>query len=163
VTSSLTKAYGLGGLRCGWILAEPELAKKIWRLNDLFDVIPAHPAETLSVVALKRLVQVSVHARAILEANRPLARRFLESRDDLECAVPQFGTVMFPRLKTGSVARLCSILREKYATAVVPGEFFEMPGHFRLGIGCDPEMFAGGIERLGEALDDLASNESAES
>ena len=46
-TTSLTKAYGLSGLRCGWILAEPELAKKMWRLNDLFGNIPAHPAERL--------------------------------------------------------------------------------------------------------------------
>ena len=36
VTSSLTKAYGLSGVRCGWILAERELAKRMWRINDLF-------------------------------------------------------------------------------------------------------------------------------
>ena len=51
-TSSLTKAYGLSGLRCGWILAAPALAERMWRLNDLFGVMPAHPAELISVVAL---------------------------------------------------------------------------------------------------------------
>jgi aspartate/methionine/tyrosine aminotransferase len=53
VTSSLTKAYGLSGLRCGWILAEPELAESMRRLNDLFCVIPPHSAELLSVIALR--------------------------------------------------------------------------------------------------------------
>jgi hypothetical protein len=51
VTSSLTKAYGLSGLRCGWILAAPELAHRIWRLNDLFAATAAHPAECMSVMA----------------------------------------------------------------------------------------------------------------
>ncbi|HVG18473.1 MAG TPA: pyridoxal phosphate-dependent aminotransferase, partial [Blastocatellia bacterium] len=51
VTASLTKVYGLSGLRCGWALAEPLLAKKMWRLNDLFGVIPSHAAERLSVIA----------------------------------------------------------------------------------------------------------------
>ena len=54
-TSSLTKAFGLSGLRCGWIVAEPELAQRIWRLNNLFGVMAAHPAERLSVVALEQL------------------------------------------------------------------------------------------------------------
>jgi hypothetical protein len=47
VTGSLTKAYGLSGLRCGWILADPELTRRIWRINDLFGVIPAHPADSI--------------------------------------------------------------------------------------------------------------------
>lgn len=153
VTSSLTKAYGLSGLRCGWILAEPDLARRIWRLNDLFDVIPAHSAERLSVVALKRLVQISVRARALLEENRALVYEFLDSREDLECVRPDFGTVVFPRLKSGNVDELCARLREKYDATVVPGRFFEMPEHFRLGIGGETEMLVAGLERLGAALD----------
>jgi aspartate/methionine/tyrosine aminotransferase len=156
VTSSLTKAYGLSGLRCGWILAEPALAEKIWRLNDLFEVIPAHSAERLSVVALKRLVQIAVRARALLEANRPLVDRFLHSRVDLEYVKPEFGTVVFPRLVSGKVNQLCNLLREHYETTVVPGRFFEMPDHFRLGIGGETEALAAGLERLGAALDRLA-------
>ncbi|MGA2262883.1 MAG: aminotransferase class I/II-fold pyridoxal phosphate-dependent enzyme [Acidobacteriota bacterium] len=153
VTSSLTKAYGLSGLRCGWILAEPELAKKIWRLHDLFEVIPAHSAERLSVVALKRLVNIAVRARALLEVNRPLVDRFLSSRADLDYVRPEFGTVVFPRLKNAKVDQLCTLLREKYETTVVPGRFFEMPDHFRLGIGGETEMLAMGLERLAAALD----------
>ncbi len=155
-TSSLTKAYGLSGLRCGWALAEAPLAKKMWRLNDLFGVIPAHPAERLSVIALANLERIARRAKALLETNRPLLNRFLDSRDDIEAVRPRFGTVAFPRLKRGSVDALCALLREKYETTIVPGHFFEMPEHFRIGIGCDSEMLAAGLERLGAALDEIA-------
>lgn len=155
-TGSLTKAYGLSGLRCGWILAEPELANRIWRLNDLFANVPAHPAECLSVIALKKLDAIAARTRALLERNRPLLNRFLDSRDDLETIRPGFGTVVAPKVRHGRVDELCSLLREKYETSVVPGVFFEMPDHIRIGIACDPEMLAGGLERLGAGLDELA-------
>ncbi len=154
-TSSLTKAYGLSGLRCGWILAEPELASRIWRLNDLFGNIPAHPAERLSVIALANLDSIRDRARTLLQRNRLLLDGFLDSRDDLEAVRPPFGTVVFPKVKQARVDELCSLLREKYETSVVPGKFFEMPDHIRLGIGCDSEMLGGGLERLGAALDEL--------
>ncbi|HKP87608.1 MAG TPA: pyridoxal phosphate-dependent aminotransferase [Blastocatellia bacterium] len=154
-TSSLTKAYGLSGLRAGWVLAEASLAKKIWRLNDLFGVIPAHPAERLTVVALADLDRIGARAKGLLETNRPLLNRFLDSRDDIEAVRPEFGTVVSPRLKRGSVDELCALLREKYETSVVPGRFFEMPEHFRIGIGCDREMLSAGLERLGAALDEI--------
>jgi aspartate/methionine/tyrosine aminotransferase len=155
-TSSLTKAFGLSGLRCGWIVAEPELAQRIWRLNDLFGVMAAHPAERLSVVALEQLDGVAQFAERRLTKNRELAYRFLDSRDDLEAFRPDFGTIVFPRLKAGSSERLCALLGEKYETSVVPGSFFEMPNHFRMGFGGDSEVFESGLERLGAALDDIS-------
>ncbi len=154
-TASLTKGYGLSGLRCGWILAEPDLAKRIWRLNDLFGNIAAHPAERLSVVALSKLGTIADRARALLQRNRPLLDSFLDSRDDLETVRPGFGTVVAPRVRGGRVEELCSLLREKYDTTVVPGKFFEMPDHIRIGIACDSEMLAGGLGCLGAALDEL--------
>ncbi len=152
-TSSLTKAFGLSGLRCGWIVAEPELAEKIWRLNDLFGVMPAHPAEKLSVIALEQLPEIAAGARALLNNNRAVVFDFLDTRAELEAVRPEFGTIVFPRLKQGSVDQLCAVLREEYETSVVPGRFFEMPDHFRLGFGNDPEMLKEGLVRLGSALD----------
>jgi len=154
-TSSLTKAFGLSGLRCGWIVAEPEMAWRIWRINDLFGVMAAHPAERLSVVALEQLDGIAARAQARLTKNRALAYRFLDARDDLEAIRPDFGTIVFPRLKQGTAACLCSVLQEKYETSVVPGSFFEMPNHFRIGFGGDSEVLEGGLERLGAALDEL--------
>src|SRR5207248_9529456 len=55
VTSSLTKVYGVSGLRCGWILVQPELAWKMKRLNDLYSATAVYPGELPSVAAFKHL------------------------------------------------------------------------------------------------------------
>ncbi|MGI8837525.1 MAG: pyridoxal phosphate-dependent aminotransferase [Pyrinomonadaceae bacterium] len=154
-TSSLTKAFGLSGLRCGWIVAEPELAREIWLLNDLFGVNAAHPAERLSVCAFQQLDKIAAKAQALLEKNRTLLNEFLNTRDDLETVRSESGTIMFPRLTTGNSEGLCRLLREKYETSVVPGIFFEMPAHFRVGLGGSTEVLIAGLERLGKALDEL--------
>jgi len=135
VTSSLTKAFGLSGLRCGWVLARPELARRIWRLNDLFAATAAHPAERMSVMAFDHLAQFRERACALLNTNRALLNAFLDSRADLECFRPPAGTVVFPRLPNGDSEAFVQLLREKYETSVVPGTFFESPRHFRLGVG----------------------------
>ena len=156
-TSSLTKAYGLSGLRCGWILAEPELARRIWRLHDIFGGIPAHPAERLSVLALGHLDRIKARAQALLDANRQVVNQFLDSRGDLESFRPPFGTVISPRLRFSDVDYFCSLLREKYETSVVPGRCFEMPEHIRIGIGIPTDTLKAGLERLGAALDEMAA------
>jgi aspartate/methionine/tyrosine aminotransferase len=156
VTSSLTKAYGLSGLRCGWILAAAGLATRMRRLNDIFGAVSPFPADQLSLVALENLPKIAARAKAILEPNRLLLKEFLDSRKDLQAARSDFATTAFPRLPGAGVDELCAILREKYQTSVVPGEFFEMPDHFRIGICCETEQLKTGLERLGAALDELA-------
>ena len=127
----------------------------MWRLNDLFAATPVHAGERLSVIALKQLPAIAARARTRLDKHRQLLNQFLDSRDDLEAIRPQFGSIMFPRVKQGTAAGLCSLLREKYETSVVPGSFFEMTDHFRIGMGGDSETFTEGLDRLGRALDDL--------
>jgi aspartate/methionine/tyrosine aminotransferase len=155
-TNSLTKVYGLSGLRCGWVLAEPELAKRLWLLNDLFGVIPAHAAERLSCIALEHLGEIAEHARRLLETNRQVLNDFFNSRGDLDWIRQEYGTVSFPRLQQGSADSLCASLAEKYETSVVPGRFFEMPQHFRIGIGGETATLIEGLERLGRAFDELS-------
>ena len=156
VTSSLTKVFGLSGLRCGWIIADPTVANKIWRLNDLFVAMNAHAAERLSVVALQQLDKFTARAQSLLEKNRRLVFEFLDAHDQLEVVRPPFGTIVFPRVKPGTADKLCDLLREKYETSVVPGRFFEMPAHFRLGLGGDSETLSEGLQRLGSALEEMA-------
>ena len=156
-TNSLTKVYGLSGLRCGWVLAEPALAKKLWYLNDLFGVIPAHVAERLSCIALEHLDEIAAHARHLLETNRRLLNAFFNARDEIDWMPLEFGTVAFPRLKNGSVDALCALLLEKYETSIVPGKFFDMPQHFRIGIAGETAMLAEALARLGKALFDISA------
>jgi len=154
-TSSLTKGYGLSGLRCGWILAEPELCQRLWRLKDIFDGVGPHPTERLSVVALEQLPRVAERAQRILGNNRASLNQFLDGREDLQAVRTDFGTTSFPLLRHGSVEDLYDLLNQKYETAIVPGRFFEMPQHVRIGICCEPEDFTKGLERLGAALNEL--------
>ena len=150
----MTKGYGLSGLRCGWVLAEPELAQRMWHLNDVFAATPVHPGELLSVLALDKLERVAARAQQLLETNRRAVNAFLDSRRGLRCFRPSFGTVVFPKLRKGNAEEFCSLLREKYETSVVSGQFFEMPKHFRVGLGGAAEMTAEGLRRLGCALDE---------
>jgi len=154
-TNSLTKVYGLSGLRCGWILAEPALAERMWRLNDLFGVNQAHPAERLACVAFDHLDQVIGDNPAMLERNRNLFNALVGGRDDLHCAPAEHGITAFPRWAGGDTQRLDDHLREHYDTAVVPGCWFEMPDHFRVGFGLETNEFEEAVSRLASALDDL--------
>ena len=154
-TSSLTKGYGLSGLRCGWILTEPELARRMRLLHDIFGALAPHPAERLSVVALSKLPKFAARAKRILKSNRAVLNEFLDSREDLKAVRTESGTTSFPQLLKGRVEDLCDLLTEKYDTAVVPGRFFESPQHFRIGMCAEPQLFSEGVQRLGAALDEL--------
>ena len=156
VTSSLTKVYGLNGLRCGWVFAEPALAERMWRLTELFVGHGAMAAERLGVIALENLETIAARSRGMLDANRDALNGFYRTRAGLEWTEHRFGTISFPRLRQGTAAPLCRLLEAKYDTAVVDGAFFEMPEHFRIALGAEPELFAEGLRRLGLALDDLS-------
>jgi aspartate/methionine/tyrosine aminotransferase len=152
VTSSLTKVYGLSGLRCGWILAEPDLARVMWRLNDLFGSIPAHPAELLSVVAFEHLDYIRERSKKIVEADRAVLREFLATQEAVSAPPTEFGTTAILHLANGNAEDFLTRLRTEYETSAVPGRFFGLPNHFRIGMGVDSEMFRQGLQRISQAL-----------
>jgi aspartate/methionine/tyrosine aminotransferase len=98
---------------------------------------------------------ILARARGILDANRRVWHAFLDGRDDLDAERAPIGTTSFPRVLAGDADRLCTILRERYETSLVPGRFFGAPEHVRLGLCGDPATFAEGVQRLGAALGDL--------
>jgi hypothetical protein len=157
VTTSLTKVYGLGGLRCGWILAEPNLARDLWRLNDLFSSNLPHPAERLSVIALQNLDHVRKRSRAILEKDHVALNDFLAHQKMLSAAQSEFGTCAALCLADGNVDEFVTRLLAEQDTLAVPGRFFEMPNHFRIGMGVDSEMFREGLRRIGQTLETMAA------
>ena len=152
VTSSLTKAYGLSGLRCGWILAPPALAERMRRLNDLFGVAPPHIAERLAMVALARLEALRDRANGLLDANRAAYREILGEHPALDQVVFDQGTTVFPRLRAGDGDSLFNRVTERFETSVVPGRFFGRSDYIRVGLGADTMMTRAGLERLAAAL-----------
>jgi len=157
-TNSLTKSYGLSGLRCGWILSAPDVAERIRRTGDVVDGTGSIVAERLAVVAFKHLDHLLHRSLTLLAANQPILKRFLDSRTDLEWA-PSGGTVIFPRLKrvTDTTAFAERLLSAR-DTAVVPGRFFQAPAHVRIGFGGPTETLRRGLEVIADALDDIAES-----
>ncbi len=148
VTSSLTKIYGLSGLRCGWILAEPDLARAMWRLNDLFAATSVHPGELLSVAAFQHLDRIREKARRVVEADRAVLNAFLDRHPEIAAARTTYGTTAFLGLRNGDAEPFLDRLRAEYETSAVPGRFFGVPDHFRIGMGVNSEMFAEGLRRI---------------
>jgi aspartate/methionine/tyrosine aminotransferase len=154
-TNSLTKVYGLSGIRCGWILAEPMLAERMWRLNELFGVAQVHAGERLGCFALAHLAEIAAGTADRLARNRALANAFFAGRNDVQCAPMVHGITAFPRLLRGDPEPLDALLRTRFDTGIVPGRWFEMPDHFRIGVGGPTQIVEEGLARLGAALDAL--------
>ncbi|MEO8432796.1 MAG: pyridoxal phosphate-dependent aminotransferase [Acidobacteriota bacterium] len=155
-TSSLTKAYGLSALRCGWALASPPVAERLRRARDIVDGSGSIPAERLSELALRRLPALRARAARILTANRALWRAFV-GRTGLAVIEPA-GTVAFPRLPDGSDgAAFARRLLEEDGVAVAPGAFFGSPAHFRVAIGGDTARLEEGLAAIARRLGRPAS------
>ena len=157
-TNSLTKCYGLSGLRCGWILAEPALAERLWRMNELFGVAQPHADERLACIALAHLGEIAAGRDARLEANRARVNAVFAARPEIDCPPLEQGITAFPRLVGLDVDALHRLLLETYETSIVPGRWFEAPDHFRLGYGGPTEIVEAGLERIERALDELAGS-----
>jgi aspartate/methionine/tyrosine aminotransferase len=91
--------------------------------------------------------------KSMLDANRRLLRDFLLAREDLDYFWPEYGTIVFPRLKSGDVDSLCKMLRDDFETKVVPGSFFENPDRVRMGVGAPTELVRAALHRFGSGLD----------
>ncbi len=152
-TSSLTKAYGLGGLRCGWILCAPELAERMRRLHDLFGAAGSMPSDSLALAAFRQLDLLLERTRAIMEPNQYLVRNFLAAHEEfLDYVLPKHSMIVFPRLKHFTESQALHDLLRRYETSVVPGKFFEEPQHFRLGFAVKPADVETGLGFLSQAL-----------
>lgn len=152
-TNSLTKSYGLSGLRCGWIISAPEVVQRIRRARDIVDGTGSIIAERLAVVAFQHIDSLLKRSTEILATNGAIVRAFLRSRAELDW-VAAAGTVVFPRLRgiADSSAFTERLLFER-DTAVVPGRFFQAPEHFRIGIGGRTDTLRAGLDALAAALD----------
>jgi aspartate/methionine/tyrosine aminotransferase len=153
VISSLTKVFGLGGLRCGWILAPPELAKRMRRIIDYINVAGVFIGEKISAQIFDQIDSIREKNKETLKKNMSMIANFIKEEDKLSWVEPAGGVVCFPRVEAGlSGDELASILLEKYETSVVPGSFFEAPQHFRIGFGVSPDTLTRGLENIKKVL-----------
>lgn len=151
-TASLTKSYGLAGLRSGWAVASIEVAERLRRTRDVVDNAGSGPADLLAAHAFTHLSRLSARARAILGPNVDAMRDFLGRHPQLEVAAPPGSSVVFPRLRgVADAAPFVARLLED-GVAVAPGRFFDAPAHFRVSLAGAPDALAAGLERLSARL-----------
>jgi aspartate/methionine/tyrosine aminotransferase len=153
VTSSLTKAYGLSGLRCGWILAPAPLAERMRRLNDLFGVKPPHVAERIALTAFDRLDVLRARAASHTGPNRAAYKELLGDHPALEQILFDDATTVFPRLCHGDGEGFVRLLNDRFETSAAPGSFFGAPDNVRIGLGGEPAATREALARLAEALE----------
>jgi aspartate/methionine/tyrosine aminotransferase len=153
---SLTKAYGLGPLRAGWMVLGEEAAKERESLIDtLYLDYVDPPTQPLRAYA-RALEQLEALARPIgkVEAeSRPIWERWLRETEGVKAHVPGRGIIAFPRIEGVKDTRaLCEFLVREHQVDVVPGEFFGEPGHIRVGCSLPPPLLEAGLKRLADGI-----------
>ena len=148
-TNSLTKAYGLDGLRAGWILGSRSLVERAGLVNDLMTNNGVAPGERMALAAFDRLRDIDRRAHGILDPNLESVREFFSRERRLEAHVPEGGNVVFPRLPSSVDSdRLANRLLRRYSTLVVPGRFFGTPRHIRISFGCPRPLLERGLTNI---------------
>jgi len=153
-TNSLTKSYGLAGLRIGWILADPVTVERALRVRDVLDGVGSIPSETLATLAFHHLDALLERARAVVAPGARLFRDFVESREELAWVEPRGGSVGFPRLLGAQEADpFVERAAREHGVGVTPGRFFGEPAHFRVAVAGPRATLEAGLDALGRALD----------
>jgi len=161
VTSGLSKAYGLPGLRIGWVVAPPELIAELWGIHDYTTIAPGAINDRLARMALapERRATLLARTRGIIRANYPGVRRWIEQREGMKHVAPEAGAIAFIRYPHAiSSTVLTSRLRDEAGVLIVPGDHFDMDGYVRVGFGSDPTYLARGLAVAGEFLDAVTAH-----
>ena len=160
VTSGLSKAYGLPGLRIGWIAAPPAFVASTWAYHDYTTIAPGALSDRLARVALApdRRAWILARTRRIVRENLPLIEAWLHAHDPMFSWIPpRAGAIVYVRYHYPiNSTELVTRLRNEKSVLVVPGDHFGMDGYLRLGFGERPEYLRQGLERLHSLLNSLS-------
>lgn len=164
ITSGLSKAYGLPGLRIGWVVGPPHVVADLWGVHDYTTIAPGALSDRLARIALARRERLLARSRGIIRSNYAVVRRWLEKRPDaLSHVPPDAGAIAFVRFHHDiNSTALVERLRDEQGVLLVPGDHFDMDGYLRLGFGSHPALLSGALERVGELLDTIPLRVSAD-
>ncbi len=156
VTSGLSKAYGLPGLRIGWVAGPPAVIEDLWGIHDYTTIAPGAVSDRLARIALApaRRQSLLARTRGILHTNYPIVREWIERHQPLLWhAPPDAGAIAFVRYGHAiNSTALVDRLRLERGVLVVPGDHFEMDGYLRIGFGSDPSHLRESLARIGGML-----------
>jgi aspartate/methionine/tyrosine aminotransferase len=155
-TGGLSKAYGLPGLRTGWVVGPAELIEKLWGYHDYTSIGPTLLTDRLAALALEpsRREQIFARTRNILRQNYPVVRDWVAQRADvLRHVPPAAGAIAWVGISGGGSTReLAELARQRAGILLVPGEHFAMPGYIRVGFGYGEEKLQQALAKLNAFL-----------
>ena len=148
-TSSLSKLFGLAGLRLGWVKGPRDVIQKINARRDYVMISTGELRDALGMIALQNKEKILQRTRTILQTNKGFLRSWLRAHPDFSCVIPKEGTVAFLQIHgmKDSESMAKRLLKEK-GIFFVPGSCFDKEGYMRLGLGQDPENFQAGLKEL---------------
>lgn len=157
VTGGLSKAYGLPGLRIGWVVAPAGLIDAAVQRHDYTVIGPAALSDAMAVHALGVEDALLRRSRRIVNDNYRILDDWLRGFPGLFTWVPpEAGAICLARYPTGAAAvDLVETLRRDYDVLLVPGEHFHLERHFRFGYGGREDELRAGLAAVGRGLRDL--------
>lgn len=163
VTSGLSKAYGIPGVRIGWIVAPPEVVAQCWTQHDYLTIGPNKLSDALARVAVEQKVREHLYGRtrSILTENQPVVDDWIASFGDFLTFIRPAAAAMafFKYASEEPSEAVVEWLRVNQSTLVVPGSHLGMEGYLRLWTGGKPEYLREGLRRVGVGLAALRSGE----
>ncbi len=161
VTNSLSKAYGLPGVRLGWVLAPPAVVQDIWARTDYTTIAPATLSDALAVLALEPSTRSRIRSRTrrILNENLDLIRSWMDSQDALfRYRLPDAGAICYPRYTADvNSTEFAEKLRVEKSVLVVPGDQFGMDRYLRIGFGNPASELEEALGRIAEAFREVGA------
>jgi aspartate/methionine/tyrosine aminotransferase len=138
IVNGLSKAYGLPGLRIGWLVAPRQLVNELWAHQDYTVIGPSPASDYLARCAIEARPKILERTRGILNANFPVLERWLKTFDGFfEWLPPDAGAICCVRYDKGPrTLDLVEQIRAAQSVLLVPGEHFGLPsGYLRIGFG----------------------------
>jgi len=154
---TLSKPFGLPGLRLGWLAAPTEIRNQCWGMRDYVSLSPGKLNDALAVLALRYRQAIIERNEAIIAANLARAKAWFAKHEGLlSWRPPRAGLLALLRYNLDYPSSdLANKLAEEYSVMLAPGSAFGFEYHLRLGIGQTPEVFAAGLERVSACFADL--------
>jgi aspartate/methionine/tyrosine aminotransferase len=159
VTSGLSKAYGIPGVRIGWIVGPKSLIDTCWSQHDYLTIGPNKLSDLIARTAVRpdNREKLYTRTRSILSANLPIISQWAASFGGLvEFNRPKAGAMALLRYRANVPSLgLCERVRVEQSTLIVPGIHVGLEGYLRIWYGGRPDYITEGYRRIGAVLESL--------